>query len=405
MSSREINMKTHYQILVIGGGNAGISVSAQLLKKNKSLDIAIIEPSSKHYYQPAWSLVGAGIFKKENTERDESTVIPKNVSWLKDAVKGFLPDENKVELSTGQLLSYEYLIVAPGIQLNWDEVKGLRDTLGKNGVCTNYDFKYPDYTWECLKNTKSGKAIFTNPHTAIKCGGAPQKIMYLASDYFRKQGLADNIQVEMWSGGTRVFGVPKYEAVLKKLIERRKINMHFFQKLVEVDGPNKRAKFIGIGQENKDQESWVNFDMIHVTPPQSAPDFVRQSQLANAAGWVDVDKYSLQHNKYKNIFSLGDASSLPTSRTGAAVRKQAPVLAKNLLSLMVGEPLDAKYNGYTSCPIVTGYGKLMLAEFDYDNKPTETFPFNQAKERWSMFMLKRYILPWLYWNQILPGRM
>ena len=398
-------MKTHYQILVIGGGNAGISVSAQLLKKNKSLDIAIIEPSSKHYYQPAWSLVGAGIFKKENTERDEAAVIPKNVSWLKDAVKGFLPDENKVELSTGQLLSYEYLIVAPGIQLNWDEVKGLRDTLGKNGVCTNYDFKYTDYTWECLKNTKSGKAIFTNPHTAIKCGGAPQKIMYLASDYFRKQGLADNIQVEMWSGGTRVFGVPKYEVVLKKLIERRKINMHFFQKLVEVDGPNKRAKFIGIGQENKDQESWVDFDMIHVTPPQSAPDFVRQSQIANAAGWVDVDKYSLQHNKYKNIFSLGDASSLPTSRTGAAVRKQAPVLVKNLLSLIKGEVLQSKYNGYTSCPIVTGYGKLMLAEFDYDNKPTETFPFNQAKERWSMFMLKRYILPWLYWNQILPGRM
>ena len=398
-------MKTHYQILVIGGGNAGISVSAQLLKKNKSLDIAIIEPSSKHYYQPAWSLVGAGIFKKENTVRDEASVIPKKARWIKDAVKGFLPDENKVELSTGQLLSYDYLIVAPGIQLNWDEIKGLRDALGKNGVCTNYEFKYADYTWECLKNTKSGKAIFTNPPTAVKCGGAPQKIMYLASDYFRKQGMGDKIQVEMWSGGTRIFGVPKYEEVLKRLIERRKINMHFFQKLVEIDGPNKRAKFVGIGQENKDLESWVDFEMIHVTPPQSAPDFVKQSQLANAAGWVDVDKYSLQHNKYKNIFSLGDASSLPTSRTGAAVRKQAPVLVKNLMSLIVGEPLQAKYNGYTSCPIVTGYGKLMLAEFDYDNKPTETFPFNQAKERWSMFMLKRYILPWLYWNQILPGRM
>jgi sulfide:quinone oxidoreductase len=398
-------MKTHYQILVIGGGNAGISVSAQLLKKNKSLDIAIIEPSSKHYYQPAWSLVGAGIFKKENTVRDEASVIPKKARWIKDAVKGFLPDENKVELSTGQLLSYDYLIVAPGIQLNWDEIKGLRDALGKNGVCTNYEFKYADYTWECLKNTKPGKAIFTNPPTAVKCGGAPQKIMYLASDYFRKQGLADKIQVEMWSGGTRIFGVPKYEEVLKELIERRKINMRFFQKLVEVDGPNKRAKFVGIGEENKGQESWVDFEMIHVTPPQSAPDFVRQSQLANAAGWVDVDKYSLQHNKYKNIFSLGDASSLPTSRTGAAVRKQAPVLVKNLMSLIVGEPLQAKYNGYTSCPIVTGYGKLMLAEFDYDNKPTETFPFNQAKERWSMFILKRYILPWLYWNQILPGRM
>lgn len=398
-------MKTHYQIIVVGGGNAGISVTAQLLKKNKSLDIAIIEPSSKHYYQPAWSLVGAGIFKKEKTVRDEASVIPKKAFWIKNAVKGFLPDVNKIELSSGEMLSYDYLIVAPGIQLNWDEIKGLKDTLGKNGVCSNYDFRYTDYTWECIKNTKTGNAIFTNPNTPVKCGGAPQKIMYLASDYFNKQGLSDKIKVEMWSGGTRVFGVPKYEEVLKKLIERRKINMSFFQKLVEIDGPNKRAKFVGIGEANKDVETWIDYEMIHVTPPQSAPDFVRQSPLANAAGWVDVDKYSLQHNKFKNIFSLGDVSSLPTSRTGAAVRKQAPVLVKNLLSQIHGEALTAKYNGYTSCPIVTGYGKLMLAEFDYENKPTETFPFNQAKERWSMFMLKRYILPWLYWNQILPGRM
>lgn len=398
-------MKTHYQIIVVGGGNAGISVTAQLLKKNKSLDIAIIEPSSKHYYQPAWSLVGAGIFKKENTVRDEASVIPKKAFWIKNAVKGFLPDENKIELSTGEMLSYDYMIVAPGIQLNWDEIKGLKETLGKNGVCSNYDFKYTDYTWECIKNTKSGKAIFTNPNTPVKCGGAPQKIMYLASDYFNKKGLSNKIKVEMWSGGTRVFGVPKYEEVLKKLIERRKISMNFFQKLVEIDGPNKCAKFVGIGEANKDVETWIDYEMIHITPPQSAPDFVRQSPLANAAGWVDVDKYNLQHNKYKNIFSLGDVASLPTSRTGAAVRKQAPVLVKNLLSQMNGEALTAKYNGYTSCPIVTGYGKLMLAEFDYENKPTETFPFNQAKERWSMFILKRYILPWLYWNQILPGRM
>lgn len=398
-------MKTHYQIIVVGGGNAGISVTAQLLKKNNSLDIAIIEPSSKHYYQPAWSLVGAGIFKKENTVRDEASVIPKKAFWIKNAVKGFLPDVNKIELSTGEMLSYDYLIVAAGIQLNWDEIKGLKETLGKNGVCSNYDFRYTDYTWECIKNTKTGKAIFTNPNTPVKCGGAPQKIMYLASDYFNKQGISDKIQVEMWSGGTRVFGVPKYEEVLKKLIERRKINMNFFQKLVEIDGTNKRAKFVGIGEANKDVETWINYEMIHVTPPQSAPDFVRQSPLANAAGWVDVDKYSLQHNTYKNIFSLGDVASLPTSRTGAAVRKQAPVLVKNLLSQINGQALTAKYNGYTSCPIVTGYGRLMLAEFDYENKPTETFPFNQAKERWSMFILKRYILPWLYWNQILPGRM
>jgi sulfide:quinone oxidoreductase len=398
-------MITHYPVLVVGGGNAGISVSAQLLNKNKKLQLAIIEPSDKHYYQPAWSLVGAGIFNKAKTVRSEASVIPKGATWIRDAVTSFKPDENKVYLNNGISLTYDYLIVAPGIQLNWGEVKGLKENLGKNGVCSNYDFRYADYTWTCIQQTHKGKAIFTNPHTPVKCGGAPQKIMYLASDYFRKQGRDQQIEVAMWTGGTRVFGVPKYEEVLKGIIAERHINMQFHQKLVEIDGENKRAKFIGIGEQNKDIESWVDFSMIHVTPPQSAPHFIRNSPLANTAGWVDVDRFTLQHSKYKNIFSLGDASSLPTSRTGAAIRKQAPVLVKNLMAAMQGKPLEARYNGYTSCPIITGYGKLMLAEFDYDNQPAETFPFNQAKERWSMFMLKRYILPWLYWNEILPGRM
>jgi sulfide:quinone oxidoreductase len=398
-------MITHYPVLVVGGGNAGISVSAQLLNKNKNLQLAIIEPSDKHFYQPAWSLVGAGIFNKAKTVRSEASVIPKGATWIRDAVTSFKPEENKVYLNNGISLTYDYLIVAPGIQLNWGEVKGLKENLGKNGVCSNYDFRYADYTWTCIQQTHKGKAIFTNPHTPVKCGGAPQKIMYLASDYFRKQGRDQQIEVAMWTGGTRVFGVPKYEEVLKGIIAERHINMQFHQKLVEIDGENKRAKFIGIGEQNKDIESWVDFSMIHVTPPQSAPDFIRNSPLANTAGWVDVDRFTLQHNKYKNIFSLGDASSLPTSRTGAAIRKQAPVLVKNLMAAKQGKPLEARYNGYTSCPIITGYGKLMLAEFDYDNQPAETFPFNQAKERWSMFMLKRYILPWLYWNEILPGRM
>ncbi len=398
-------MKTHYQILVVGDGNAGISVAAQLLHKNNKLDIGIIEPSSKHYYQPAWSLVGAGIFNKAKTVRNEADVIPKGATWIRNAVQSFRPAENKIELLDGVVLGYDYLIVAPGIQLNWKDIKGLEENLGKNGVCSNYDFRYTDYTYECVKNTRSGRAIFTSPETVVKCGGAPQKAMYLATDYFSKHGVAEQVQTEMWSGGSRVFGIPKYEEVLKKIIEKRKIKTNFFQKLVEIDGENKRALFVGIGETNKGVETWVDYEMIHVTPPQSAPDFIKNSPLANANGWVDVHKHTLQHNKYSNVFSLGDASSLPTSRTGAAVRKQAPVLVNNLLSLMKGLALKASYNGYTSCPIVTGYGKLMLAEFDYNNQPMETFPFNQAKERWSMFILKKYILPWLYWNQILPGRM
>jgi sulfide:quinone oxidoreductase len=396
-------MKTHHAILIVGGGNAGISIASQLLRKDASLDIAIVDGAKKHYYQPAWTLVGGGEFDIQDTERDEASVIPAGAAWVQQMVSMFKPDENKITLADGSDLSYDYLIAAPGIQLNWADIKGLPETLGKNGVCSNYSFKTAPYTWECIQQTKKGKAIFTTPHTPIKCGGAPQKIMYLAADYFRRN--EKKTQVEFWSGGTRVFGVEKYEHTLKKVIARYGINTQFFVKLEEVDGPNKKAKFVGIGEANKDKEYWVEFDMLHVTPPQSAPDFVKNSPLANAAGWLDVDKHTLQHTKYPNIFGAGDAASLPASRTGAAIRKQAPVLVDNLIAAMQGKLLTTKYHGYSSCPIITGYDKLVLAEFDYDNQPVETFPFDQSKERWSMYQMKKFLLPYLYWNQILPGKM
>ncbi len=396
-------MTYHHQIAIIGGGNAGISVAAKLLLKNRKLDIAVIDPAEKHYYQPAWTLVGAGVFDIQDTERTEAEVIPSGAKWIKQKVIAFQPELNAITLGDGSTLSYDYLVVAPGIQINWSEVKGLTETLGKNNVCSNYSFQHAPYTFECLKNFKGGKAIFHSPNTPVKCGGAPHKIMYMAADYWRKHNLLSKADIQYWSGGTRLFAVKKYEDTLLEVCRRSDIKLNFYQKLVEIDGPNKRAKFLGLGEHNKDQETWVDFDMIHVTPPQSAPDFIRQSVLANAAGWVDVDKNSLQHVKYANIFSLGDASSLPTSKTGAAIRKQSPVVVENLLALMAKQPLTASYTGYTSCPVVTGYGKLVLAEFDYNNEPMETFPFDQSKERWSMYQLKRYVLPWLYWNKILPG--
>lgn len=397
-------MSDKHQIVIVGGGNAGISVASKLLLKNKELDIVIIDAAKKHYYQPAWTLVGGGVFDIKNTERNEADVMPKGIKWIQQKVTGFSPEKNTIQLNNGNSVEYVYLIVAAGIQLNWDEVKGLKETLGKNNVCSNYSFEHAPYTFECIKKFKGGKAIFHNPHTPVKCGGAPHKIMYLAADYFRKHGVLEKTNIEYWSGGTRLFGVPKYEKTLLKVCERANVDFQFFVKLVEVNGTNKKARFVGFGEKNKDQEYIVDFDMIHVTPPQSAPDFIKTSLLASAAGWVDVDKYTLQHLRYPNIFSLGDSAGLPTSKTGAAIRKQSPVVVENILAVMANKPLTAKYNGYTSCPLVTGYGKLVLAEFDYDNKPQETFPFDQSKERWSMYILKRYILPWLYWAKILPGK-
>lgn len=395
----------NHQVVIIGGGNAGISTAAQLLRKDSGLDIAIIEPSEKHYYQPAWTLVGAGVYDLKKTIHPEEAVMPKGAKWIKQKVVSLDPAHNTLSLDNGDSVAYKFLVVSPGIQLNWNKIKGLKETLGRNGVCSNYSVEHVAYTWECIRKFKGGRAVFTNPDTPVKCGGAPHKIMWLAADYFKKNGVFNSTTIEYWSGGTRLFAVDKYERTLKQVAERDKADLHFYTRLIEIDGPSQTAIFEGFGEHNKGMRYTVKFDMIHVTPPQSAPDFIRDSPLANAAGWVDVDKHTLQHVRFPNVFALGDASSLPTSKTGAAIRKQAPVLVKNLLACINQQPLTASYNGYTSCPVITGYGKLVLCEFDYNNTPTETFPFNQARERWSMYQLKRRVLPWLYWHKILPGKM
>jgi sulfide:quinone oxidoreductase len=392
--------KDHYQILILGGGTAGITVAAQLRRKLKDYDLAIIEPSTKHYYQPLWTLVGAGVFPKEQSEREESAFIPKGADWIQDYVAELQPEQNCVVTRDGRRITYDYLVIALGIQVDWNKIPGLAEGVGSKQICSNYSYQQVDYTWECVSNFKGGTALFTMPNTAVKCGGAPQKIMYLADDHFRKSGVRDKSNVIFASGQGSLFAVEKYRKTLEKVAARKSIDIRIKHNLVEIKPDQKEAIF-----EHLDTKERVTipFDMIHVTPPMSAPDLIKSSKLANATGWVDVDKYTLQHPKFLNVFPIGDCSGLPTSKTGAAIRKQAPVLVKNLISAIQGEPLEAKYDGYTSCPLVTGYGKLVLAEFDYEGKPAETFPFDQSKERLSMYLLKAYALPRLYWYGMLRG--
>ncbi|MBT8491859.1 MAG: NAD(P)/FAD-dependent oxidoreductase [Deltaproteobacteria bacterium] len=393
MSSRK------HQIVIVGGGTAGLTVAARLRRADSKLDVAVIEPSDKHYYQPLWTLVGGGILPKEETERNEGDVMPDGVEWIQDAVEAFDPDGNSLTLKSGGTVEYDYLVVAPGIQIDWHKIKGLEDALGKDGVSSNYDYRYADKTWEFIKGFEGGNAVFTFPTGPIKCAGAPQKIMWLAEHHFEKAGLRDKANVIFASAGDKIFGVQKYRTALEELVEKRRIDTRWKHDLVEIRAASKEAVF-KVG----DSEEVISYDIIHVTPPMSAPDFIKESKLAGEAGWVDVDKFTTQHVRYPNVFSCGDASSLPTSKTGAAVRKEAPVLVSNLLAVKAGKEPTAKYDGYTSCPLVTGYGRLILAEFDYDGNPAETFPFNQAKERWSMYVLKRHLLPPMYWKGMLRGR-
>lgn len=391
-------MQESHEVVIVGGGTAGISVAARL--RRKGLGVAIIEPSDVHYYQPLWTLVGGGIVPKEDTRRPEADYIPNGSTWIKDRVTEFDPDANQVVTESGKRIGYDFLVVCPGIQIDWDKIKGLPESIGKDGVCSNYSYEYVDKTWEFIRKTKQGNAIFTQPNTPIKCGGAPQKICYLAEDYFRINGLRDKIEVKFITASPTIFGSPYYAPTLAKHCEDTGIITKFKMNLTEIRPNSKEAVFQNL---DTGDEVIEHYDLLHVTPPMSSPDFIKRSPLANSAGWVDVDKETLRHTKFENIFGLGDASSLPTSKTGAAIRKQVPVVVENLLNQRSGKPLMAKYNGYTSCPLVTGYDSLIMAEFGYDLQPMETFPIDQNKERYSMFLVKRYLLPQLYWHGMLRG--
>lgn len=392
---------THHSILIVGGGTAGITVAARLCDRGVT-DIAILEPSTKHYYQPLWTLVGAGVFAKETTERDEADYIPHGVTWIRDEVSTFEPGANTLTTKAGAKLTYDVLIVAVGIQLDWDKIDGLPPALGKEGVVSNYRYDLVDSTWRELQAFDGGNAIFTFPSTPVKCAGAPQKIMYLADDYLRQRGVRDRSRIMFASAGAKIFGVERYARTLRSVVERKGIETLFRHDLIAVRPASREAVFRHLDDQ---REVVLRYDLLHVVPPQSAPDVVKRSPLADAAGWVEVDKYTTQHARFPNVFSLGDVSSMPTSRTGAAIRKQAPVLVDNLLAFREGKPLTARYDGYASCPLVTGYGKLVLAEFDYDGKPVESFPFDQSQERYSMYAMKAYALPEMYWNGMLRGRM
>jgi sulfide:quinone oxidoreductase len=335
-------------------------------------------------------------------------LIPKGTTWIKSAVAGFDPDNNQLELDYGGLIGYDRLIVAPGLKLNWAGVEGLTDALGKNGVTSNYRFDLAPYTWKLVQGLKSGKAVFTQPPMPIKCAGAPQKAMYLSSDHWYKQGLLGNkINVEMYNAGAVLFGVADYVPALMEYVKKYQIKLNFTHNLVKIDGDSKTAWFVKTSADGSKETVETQFDMIHVCPPQQAPDFVRSSPLADAAGWVDVDQATLKHKKYNNIWSLGDVMNAPNAKTMAAARKQAPIVAVNILSDMGVMTGLAEYDGYGSCPLTVERGKIVLAEFGFGGKLLHSFPdwiINGKQPTRAAWILKKDVLPWMYWNGMLKGR-
>lgn len=402
---RDAGKGLHHRIVIIGGGTAGITVAARLRRAGQD-DIAVIEPSAMHYYQPLWTLVGAGRVGASTSERKEASVMPAGVRWLQDTAVAVDPKDRVVTTAAGITVSYDFLVVCPGIQSDWSKIPGLIPALGHHGVSSNYSFELAPKTWQFISALRGGTAVFTMPSGPIKCAGAPQKIAYLAADFWRLQNVLDKIHVILVLPTPKMFGVPEFSNVLEAVAKRYGIDVRLQSEMTSLDASERTLTLVDKSGGDTKTET-VHFDFLHAVPPQSAPDWIKASPLAapgNPGGYVDVDKHTHQHVRYPEIFALGDASNVPTSKTGAAIRKQAPVVVENLLAAMRHKTLSASYDGYTSCPLVTAHNKMLLAEFDYSLKPRPTIPLiDTTKERYDMWLLKRYGLPAMYWNLMLRG--
>jgi sulfide:quinone oxidoreductase len=390
-----------HEIVIIGGGSAGIATASSLLKRRPELDIAIVEPANLHYYQPGWTMVGGGVFDAPVTARPMRDVMPSAVTWVQESAASFQPDIKQVTLQNGDTLHYRLLIVAAGIRLAWEQIDGLRQSLGAHGVTSNYRYDLAPYTWQLVKSLKQGRALFTQPPMPIKCAGAPQKAMYLSCDAWRDAGVLGDIDVQFHNAGAVLFGVDAYVPALMDYVDRYGIDLNFGSTLTAIDGPARQAIF-----KTADGEITRDFDMIHVVPPQVAPDFIADSPLAAESGFVDVDQFTLRHHRFPDIFAVGDVGSMPNAKTAAAARKQAPIVAVNALAVLDGHAPVCDYDGYGSCPLTVERGRIVLAEFGYGGKLLPSFPdwiIDGTKPHRLSWLLKSEALPWIYWNGMLKG--
>lgn len=396
-----------HTVLIVGAGAAGIAVASSLLARDRSLDIALVDPADVHYYQPGWTMVGGGIFKAASTARTMASTLPAGVRWIKAAVSRFEPQAQRVVLGDGRIVGYRQLIVCPGLTLDWKAIEGLEDTLGRNGVTSNYRYDLAPYTWELVQNLREGRALFTQPPMPIKCAGAPQKALYLSCDHWLRNGRIGPIRAQFFNAGAVLFGVADYVPALMEYVDRYAIELNYGHRLLAVDGPNQRATFLRSLPDGTTETVIQPFDMLHVVPPQVAPEVIRNSPLADAAGWLDVDPATLRHRTYNDIHGLGDVLNTSNAKTAAAARKQAPVVANNVLVALGRLPKVMAYDGYGSCPLTVARGRIVLAEFTYGGKLAPSFPnwlLDGRKATRLAWWLKARVLPPLYWRGMLKGR-
>ncbi|MCR2764400.1 NAD(P)/FAD-dependent oxidoreductase [Microbacterium sp. zg.B48] len=395
----------HHQVVVIGGGNAGLSVAGRLRRMGVD-DVVVVEPRAHHRYQPLFSHIAGGTAPAAMALRDQADVMPKGVGWIRDAVTAVDAESSSLLLASGTRLGYDHVIVCPGIQRDWDAIPGLAAAMASRSGASNYEFELAAKASPLLRDLRRGTVVFSQPPGPASCAGAAQKPMYLACDYWRRTGVLGNIRVILLVPDESVFGIPEIDAELDRKITEYGIELRTRTQLLDVDAEERTAL---VGRPDGTGREKLSYDVLMVEPPQSAPDWLKRSTLPSAdetRGFVEVDPRTLRHKRYENVWSLGDAAATTNSKSGGALRKQTLTLAKNLAAALKGKPAVAAYEGYSVCPFTVSRSTVVFAEFDDRGELKPTIPFwkGLARERRLTWVLDRHILPWVYWHMILKGR-
>nr|WP_277465881.1 FAD/NAD(P)-binding oxidoreductase [Parabacteroides sp. PF5-6] len=405
--------------MIIGAGAAGLSLAARLRKWLKKPDLTLIDPADRQFYQPGFTLIASGVYQPGEVWKKQEDCIPKDIRWIKEAVVAVDPVANRVTTSGNQKIDYDFLVIAPGIQIHWDWIEGFDySKLGQGNAHSIYDFQGAQKTWQAMQefSRTGGKGVYTDTYTKHKCGGAPKKICLLTEHYTRKQQTRETVDLHFYTASKQLYDVPYFTPRLLDIYAERHIPINLTTRVKGIDTAAKQVyleKTETVGDQKIITPIKEDYDFLHFTPPMSAPDFVRQAGLDSADGtvpeqsWVAVDKETLIHKNYPNIIALGDCAGIPTSKTSAATRMQVPIAGKNLIALMEGKEPTERYDGYAACPIVTDYGHVLMCEFDYSKERKSSFPFswmNASQELRLAWLVKVYMLKPLYFYGMLKGK-